>query len=187
VEALVADDRKTAAREIEPIKFKPSEPAPRRKQLTKTEQARVFWRDSFVCRYCETRTLSPQVLYLIHIAFPTEFPMGGTRDSDHPAIWTILASCDHIQPGTRGGDWKDPDNLATACWTCQSRKGDHLLSELDWDLHPPANVEWDGLVRNYRPLWEALGRQGRQRDPEYHQTWLAAYEQNDPSVPGLSD
>ncbi len=180
VEALASNDRAVAERAIEPISFTPGEPASPRRYPSKRVEAEVFWRDSFTCRYCRSRTIDRGVLSLISGVFPKEFPEAGSRALDHPAYWTIYATVDHVNPGSRGGDWLDPKNLATACRLCQYQKKDHLLSELHRELLAPVAAGWDGLVRSYRRLWEACG----EPFSEYHQSRLTALEESDPTRPG---
>ena len=81
-----------------------------------------------------------------------EFPESGSRSLDHPAYWTIYASVDHVTPGSRGGDWLDPENLATACRLCEYQKSDQLLTELHWELLAPvANLSYN-FVATVRDL-----------------------------------
>ncbi len=180
VGALADHDRNTAAREMDEIKYERPEVIEGRIQLTPYEQAAVFWRDSFICRYCGRRTVPHGLLSLVTHAFPKEFPEASRRADTHLAFWTIYTSCDHIVPGTRGGPWRDPENLATACWTCQSLKADHLLEEMGWSISkPPRTTRWDGLVRIYPQLWEALGSPY----PDFNKRWLRAFEWHDPENP----
>jgi hypothetical protein len=52
----------------------------------------------------------------------------------------------------------DVNNLVTACWTGNRRKGDLPLTELRWSLIDPRDKHWQGLTELFRPLWEAAGQ-----------------------------
>jgi hypothetical protein len=75
----------------------------------------------------------------------------------HPAFISRSAALDHIHPIAGGGDPTALDNLVTACWNCNRRKGDLELDELGWTLVEPRDKEWKGLTELFRPLWEAAG------------------------------
>jgi len=66
-------------------------------------------------------------------------------------------------------------NLGTACMVCNTRKGDAYVDELvGWDIRERADLDWDGLVPLYRPLWERVGRP--KRGGGAHSEWLAAVD-----------
>jgi len=75
-----------------------------------------------------------------------------------------------VTAGTLGGDWREPKNLVTACWTCNQRKANLSLEQLGWRLRPVPALGWDGLTGAYPKLWELAGRP----DPTYHRRWLTA-------------
>jgi hypothetical protein len=138
-------------------------PPPRRteREPSKVVTAQVFARDHYQCRYCGQRVILTAVMRLIARLYPDQFPYHPhwKTDATHPAFTTRSATLDHIQPIAGGGDPLAEDNLATACWTCNRRKGDLALNE----LHGGALVEthdtgWHGLSDLYRPLWEASGQ-----------------------------
>jgi 5-methylcytosine-specific restriction endonuclease McrA len=171
VGALEADDREAAAATMAEIAFSPAQ-TERRPSLTPRLQAEVFRRDAFTCRYCGTRTVPPPVLRVLSALFPVEFPYHPNWKSDvtHRAHWTISTTCDHVTAGTLGGDWREAENLITACWTCNQRKANLCLEQLGWTLRPVPAPGWDGLVGAYPKLWELAGRP----DPAYHRRWLTA-------------
>ncbi len=106
-------------------------------------------------------------LYPFELPFHTRYKRGHT----HPLFWTRVAEADHIVPGSIGGDWKDLDNLGTACVACNARKGNYTVEDLDWSVRQATpDPRWDGMVSLFRPLWRQLPPS---RQPRY-QIWLRA-------------
>jgi hypothetical protein len=72
--------------------------------------AMVYVRDSFTCRYCGRWTVPTQILRLISVAFPVEFPFhrNWQRDIAPRAYWDISTSLDHVHAVATGGDYRDP-------------------------------------------------------------------------------
>ncbi|WP_081617759.1 HNH endonuclease signature motif containing protein [Amycolatopsis methanolica] len=86
-------------------------------------------------------------------------PATGTgRPARSTRPWPRSRPPDHIEPVTRGGDPLAPDNIVTACWVCNSAKGNLTLDVLAWTLRDPADDGWHGLADHYADLWAALGR-----------------------------
>jgi 5-methylcytosine-specific restriction endonuclease McrA len=110
--------------------------------------AAVFARDSYTCRYCERETIAPPVLRVVSRVYPELFryhPHWKTSETD-AAYFITSTSADHVVPVTRGGS-DTAENLVTACWTCNSMKGNFLLSELrNWKRLPVADTLWRGLT-----------------------------------------
>jgi 5-methylcytosine-specific restriction endonuclease McrA len=136
--------------------------------------AMVYVRDSFTCRYCGRWTVPTQILRLISVAFPVEFPFhpNWRRDVAPRPYWDISTSVDHVHAVSTGGNFQDPANLVTACARCQYHKSSLPLEALGWELS--AWVEpgaWDGLMSEYPALWEATGRP----DKRHHQGWIRAF------------
>ncbi len=156
---LANGDLEGARSELHEIRF---EPAPRRPERWPATSviARVYARDCYQCRYCGEKTILTPVMRLLSRFFPDEFPWHPNWKSDqtHPAFVSRSTTLDHIQPIAGGGDPVDEDNLVTACWGCNRRKGDLILDELGWELHAPADGLWRGLTELYEPAWIAAGR-----------------------------
>ena len=134
----------------------------------------VYVRDSFTCRYCGRWTVPTQILRLISVAFPVEFPFhpNWRRDVAPRAYWDISTSVDHVHAVSTGGDFRDPANLATACARCQYQKSSLPLEALGWELRAPVKLgAWEGMVSEYPALWEATGRP----DERHHKTWIRAF------------
>ncbi|MFI2294949.1 HNH endonuclease [Isoptericola sp. NPDC019571] len=160
---------RTALREI------PFVPTPRRTERWPATStiARIYARDRYQCRYCGEKTILTPVMRLLSRIFPDEFPMHPNWKSDqtHPAFVSRSATLDHIQPIAGGGDPVAEDNLVTACWGCNRRKGDLQLTELGWELRDPADPHWRGLTELYEPAWIAVGRP---QLSETEMTWMRA-------------
>jgi hypothetical protein len=122
----------------------------------------AFRRDGWICRYCGGKTVFFPVMAVLGRLFPQEFPYDSHwgAGSTHPAVIACAAVVDHIEPVSHGGNWQDPNNLATACWPCNAMKGEFTLEQLGWRIRPvPENrTGWDGLSGTYLALWEAADR-----------------------------
>lgn len=159
VRCLLEDGREAALRELAPIAYPPRE-VPRRPSLSPSGRLAIYRRDGWLCRYCGARTIFTPVMALLGLLFPDDFPYhpNWKNGMTHPAIIARSAVIDHVWPGSLGGSWTDAENLATACWPCNERKGDLTLGQLGWKIRPvPGETGWDGLIGCYRSLWEAAG------------------------------
>jgi hypothetical protein len=105
--------------------------------------------------------------------YPSQFPYhpNWKADSTHPAFVSRSATLDHVKPIAGGGDPMAPDNLVTACWNCNRRKGDLDLEENGWSLVEPRDKNWKGLTELFLPLWEAVGRPPLSEDES---AWMRA-------------
>jgi hypothetical protein len=112
---------------------------------------------------------------LVSRLYPDLFPYhpNWKADSTHPAFASRSATLDHVQPIAGGGDPVGLDNLVTACWSCNRRKGDLHLAELGWSLVEPRDARWQGLTELFRPLWEAAGRVPLSEDDH---AWMRAVD-----------
>lgn len=111
-------------------------------------------RDGWRCRFCDLRLVDWRVLKELCVRFPDELSWG-TQDVDqHAAVAGLRFSPEHVFPRSRGGS-NDPDNLVSACWTCQFQKGECTLEEL-WLDDPrnraPVTGDWDGLKTTFDRL-----------------------------------
>jgi len=140
--------------------------------FTVKRAATTYRRDRFHCRYCGGKVLPVAFMSLVSLLYPNAVPYVSTyrRGAIHPAYWTRGAEADHIEPGSVGGEWLDPDNHATACARCNTKKSRYTLDELDWTLLPAPNTTWDGLLSLYGPVWLAAGSPNER----YHRQWIAA-------------
>ncbi|ANC31958.1 HNH endonuclease [Isoptericola dokdonensis DS-3] len=169
----VADRDIDGARSVlQDIQFAPVPRRPERWPSTSVI-AGIYARDCYQCRYCGEKTVLTPVMRLLSRLFPDEFPMHPNWKSDqtHPAFVSRSATLDHVQSIAGGGDPVAEDNLVTACWGCNRRKGDLRLDELGWELRDPADPHWRGLTELYEPAWIAAGRP---KLSETEMTWMRA-------------
>jgi hypothetical protein len=144
------------------------------KGFSRTRSADTFRRDHFQCQYCGQLVIPLPLLALMSFLYPKLLPYNirFKAGATHPVYWLLAPEADHIKPGSRGGEWEDPSNIATACVVCNTKKGNWTLEELGWVLEPKRDGSWDGLVPFYGPIWEAAGRP----EKRYHDPWLRALE-----------
>lgn len=137
-------------------------------------QCRVFFRDHFVCRYCEKRTVLPPVLRLLSHFLGNDFPYHphGRMTECHVAFWRDIVSCDHVLPVARGGN-STHENLVTACYMCNSIKQNWVVEELRWEIRPISALTWDGLSASFGTLLKAA----EVPVTTYYHNWLKAVEQ----------
>ena len=168
---FLAEGRGAAVEELRPIAY-PLRTLPPRPTLSVAQRLAIYQRDRWLYRYCGGETILTQVMALLGGLFPDQFPYhpNWKFGATHPAIISRSASVDHLYPGSLGGSWTEPDNLATACWLCNTRKADLTLVQLGWSiLRAPESSQWDGLTGVYPALWEAAGQPGGE-----HRAWIAA-------------
>ncbi|MHB1000753.1 MAG: HNH endonuclease [Armatimonadota bacterium] len=139
-------------------------------------QFSIFKRDSFICRYCGSKTLFIPVLRAVSELLPDAFPyhLHWKLSDCHVAYWQYGASIDHVIPVARGGSSKDECNLVTSCYKCNSIKNYWLLEELRWSLQPAANDDWDGLSSMLKPICESNGLS----DSKYFRQWIRVLQAN---------
>lgn len=110
----------------------------------------VFERDGHSCRYCKLRVVPKAVFQAFaKVVGPESFPLGSTNLGRHGLYLNFCAVADHVVPHSLGGK-TNPDNLVTACWSCNYGKGECTIEELgieDPRLRPPMlTSDWDGLT-----------------------------------------
>lgn len=169
--ALVRDDREEADKQIAAIAFR-RRAVEKRPSVSPSETARVFRRDHFTCCYCGQRTIPSVVMRCFSTLWPKQFPYHphGKTSEAHFAYWTIMSSLEHLEAGTRGGDWTADVNLACACWTCNQTKGNAARTG-NFAGYAEPDRNWDGLTGLYPELWMLAGRP----DPAAHGKWLRAW------------
>ncbi len=82
----------------------------------------IFERDKYTCQYCGRKP----------------------KDKQRALKWMEehVLNLDHVVPRSRGGrtTWS---NIVSACYKCNTKKGDRLLKELGWRLRKkPTQPEW---------------------------------------------
>jgi len=111
------------------------------------QKTNLFLRDGFIDRYSGEKLIFPPVLRLLSKLMPAEFPYhkNWKMSECHIAYWQLSPTIDHIVPVARGGV-DDKSNWVCTSQLRNSAKANWLLEELDWELHPPGDLqEWDGL------------------------------------------
>jgi len=169
IRALLASGLEAGREALLEIAY-PHRELPRRPGVPKALAARVYLRDHFTCRYCGGRVILTSVMEVLAGVYSDIFPFhrswkGGLT---HPAIISRSAVIDHVDPGAWGGDWLAESNLVTACWPCNSRKGDLTLAQLSWSVQPVNETPWAGLTDLYPALWRTAGRP----NPTLHLGWM---------------
>ncbi|MBV8734918.1 MAG: HNH endonuclease [Solirubrobacterales bacterium] len=112
--------------------------------MSRADRVAIHRRDYWTCRYCRAQTVAPPVLRFLSEIYPEEFPYHPNWKAGqvHPAYLLVSTSLDHVDPGARGGSWRGEENLLTACWPCNTGKGDLRSDEVGWKL-----LDTEGLQR----------------------------------------
>ena len=110
----------------------------------------VFTRDSYHCRYCESRVINPKALAKFSKIVGADFfvDSGNSNLKRHGIALNFRATADHVIPIKRGGR-TDIDNLVTSCWGCNYGKLNATLEQMGLDdprSRAPINTKaWTGL------------------------------------------
>lgn len=177
IQARIQGDDKAAFAAVNEIRFKP--PTREKEQWPAMSViAKIYARDHYQCRYCGERLILTAVMRLVSRLYPDQFPYhpNWKANSTHPAFISRSATLDHIRPIAGGGNPVAQENLVTACWNCNRRKGDLELDELGWALVEPRDKEWKGLTELFRPLWEGAGRPSLSEDES---AWMRAVNKSE--------
>lgn len=176
LESVIADGREGASAKLQALVV-PYFAAEKRPPIPPALAARIYRRDRFTCRYCHAKTIPTPIMRAVSLLFPVEFryhrnwKVGET----HPAVNSRSATVEHVRPHAHGGP-NEPENLVTACWGCNLRKGDRQLSELGWELLEVAETGWLGLTNYYRPLWDIVEATANPppspSERAMHRTWM---------------
>lgn len=177
---LICGDEDNAHELLHRIRFRPQARATE-KWPNRTVIAEIYKRDRYQCRYCGAKVILTPVMRLIARLYPEQFPYhpNWKADSTHPAFPARAATLDHVVPIADGGDPLARENLVTACWGCNRRKGDLRLEEIGWSLTDPADDSWMGLAEFFNPLWERVGRPQLGEDERW---WLRATRELTPAT-----
>lgn len=162
VESLVSHDKTTAECLLRGIVQTSTKNV--RASVPLRRKLAIYKRDSYTCRYCDTRTIVLPVFELIARLLPetsflyNDFWKAGFTDL---AISNISTCCDHVVPASSGGS-NEPSNLVTACATCTYvLKG----SSTDWEQkkRPILRSSWDGLTGHFDTLVALAGQENVKR------------------------
>jgi 5-methylcytosine-specific restriction endonuclease McrA len=161
VESLVSHDKTTAECLLRGIVQTSTKNV--RASVPLRRKLAIYKRDSYTCRYCDTKTIVLPVFELIAKLLPetnflyNDFWKAGCTDL---AISNISTCCDHVVPASPGGS-NEPSNLVTACATCNYvLKG----SSTDWEYweqkkRPIVPSSWDGLTGHFAALVTLAGQE----------------------------
>ena len=109
----------------------------------------LFLRDGHLCRYCGVRVVPKQVLAAFAAVVGVKvFCATGTNEARHGVVLAFRANVDYVVPWKLGGP-TNPDNLVTACWSCNYGKAGYTIEQLgieDPRKFGPYLGEWDGLL-----------------------------------------
>jgi 5-methylcytosine-specific restriction endonuclease McrA len=112
----------------------------------------IYARDQYTCRYahCQRATVDERVVAALSRLIPEALPYerhwpDNSTHRTHPLLWTHLASLEHVVAWAAGGT-NSQDNLITACSRCNYTKNKASADQLGWEVLPPADHVWDGLV-----------------------------------------
>lgn len=134
--------------------------------LVMADKAEVVTPGDHQVRSASTSMPAPKVIrlrYFVRVPYRAALPLSNrnvlARDGHRCAYCPAKATTvDHVLPRSRGGSntW---DNVVAACYRCNNRKADRLLSELGWTLGftPKAPTGWSWLVVGVAatdPDWE---------------------------------
>ncbi len=176
LESLVADGHEAGRDKLQALVV-PYVASQKRPLIPPVLAARVFRRDRFTCRYCCARTIPTPIMRAVSRLFPVDFPYhkNWKVGETHPAVISRSATVDHVEPHSHGGA-SGTENLVTACWGCNFRKGDRQLIDLGWELLDVAETDWVGLADLYPRLWDIVEATA---DPHpspseraLHKTWM---------------
>jgi hypothetical protein len=133
-----------------------------REKIIESLQFSVFFRDHWLCRYCLGSVFFNPTLKLLEDLSPGHgYYHPHSKTGERLTLFqNRFASADHIVPVADGGQNVE-DNLVTACWKCNLKKGDGDPSDFKVLDVPEAHisVKWDGLASIYpklpgaKPIW----------------------------------
>lgn len=161
-----------AAAEIIAHKLPFSPTAPVKRQATRLEMLKAFVRDGFIDRYAGSRLIFPRVFRVMSLRMPDAFPFhkNWKTDACHPAYWSLMPTLDHFIPvARRGAD--SLDNWVTTSQLRNSIKAHWSVEELGWQLHPPGDGSWDGMM-----AWclDFVAREPDLAEEPYIRDWVRA-------------
>jgi hypothetical protein len=129
-----------------------------RRTLSKASQIAIYRRDGWLCYWCKQPVIFAPTMRLLELELRKSgfegniaYYHSGWSRAGAPLLDQLGATIDHKEASSTGGAG-GTDNLATACWKCNVRKGAKNLEK--WDArHKAAPVKgrygepqhWDGL------------------------------------------
>ena len=164
-----------------------SEKAAKRSRIPYDVQARVFFRDKWLCWLCGRPTVfAPALKYIRRLvesrgySRPTAYYHESTayRRDASPLLDELGAVLDHIKAHVEGGG-TDEDNLATACARCNMRKSAENKDTFT-ARNPKRRIKskygepeyWDGFVS----LFMVLARDNQAAMTSTERAWYRSFE-----------
>lgn len=138
----------------------------KRRPLPKALQIAIFRRDKWLCYWCRRPVIFSPAFKLLQVdltasGFPDVayyHPHGTRRDA--PLLDELGAAIDHLRAFSTGGACSE-ENFRTACWKCNTRKGDAPLEAWEQrEKRSPVKGKygepetWDGLTTLFIALAE---------------------------------
>lgn len=164
---------------------------PGRKSLPKRLQARVFYRDHWLCRWCKRPVIfAPAMKYL-----QLQLSNAGYKDLAYwryaydrhgaPLLDDLAAVVDHVTAFSAGGPGNE-ENLVTACNKCNTRKNNSNAAA--WERAHPAKsikgkygepVSWEG----FSSLFLFLAERHAANLTASEESWVEALKSETRSTP----
>jgi 5-methylcytosine-specific restriction endonuclease McrA len=148
-------------------------------------QARVFFRDKWLCHWCGRPTVfAPALKHLRRLVeskgydLPTAYWSPAYRRDASPLLDELAVALDHVKAHAAGGGMEE-SNLVTACYRCNMRKSDQNKDTftaktpkrpIKAKYGEPAH--WDGFVS----LFMVLARENQLDLTFSERAWYRAFE-----------
>jgi 5-methylcytosine-specific restriction endonuclease McrA len=97
---------------------------------SRREQASIFARDGWPCRFCGTKVICKLARSVITRAFAIEANWTSAELQQHSALYALASSLDHVIPHGRRGK-NEHQNYVTACYCCQFGRGEWTIEEAE--------------------------------------------------------
>jgi hypothetical protein len=162
-----------------------SSAAPNRSKISYDVQARVFFRDKWLCWLCGRPTVFAPALKLIKhfiesrgYSRPTAYWSLAYRRDASPLLDEMAAVVDHVRAHAAGGPTRE-NNLATACCRCNMRKSNE--DQVNFTTRNPKRrikarygepEHWDGFVS----LFMVLARDNQDVLTDSERSWYRSFE-----------
>jgi 5-methylcytosine-specific restriction endonuclease McrA len=114
-----------------------------------TEEALLYKRDGYHCRFCGMPVIRGKVRERIRKVYPAALRWSKKNEEQHTAFQLLWGTVDHILPHARGGT-NDFENTVVVCQPCNCARMHYTLDEvglIDPRTREPVRSTWDGLER----------------------------------------
>jgi HNH endonuclease len=152
--------------------------------ISKEVRVQVFKRDGWVCQWCERPVIFAPAMRCLEglvrqrgFSGPLAYHHSNWSAHHAPLLDQLGAEIDHVKAG--GGD--DPNNLATSCHKCNTRKSNADKEDFakKWPVIPVKRkygkpVDWDG----FSALFAVLVEQSPKPATQEERGWLKALKKS---------